>query len=166
MSELKPNKLTVTFLEGVSPEDPIIPRAYTLTHSDRTGDLYLSIGMIYNKPQVSGWYTRLMRDEVIAEWQFENEPSFHVHCHVSGGLVVGSAGWRDSIFRQHMRMVLQAFRYGDDLLFQVHPDLDRAKIWVHFHSNHDNYNQVEEWGQFSEFRLDRSQVYANQDETK
>ncbi|MBK5108132.1 MAG: staygreen family protein [Anaerolineales bacterium] len=153
MSELNPNKLSITFMDGVSAKDPIIPRAYTLTHSDTSGDLYLSIGQVYNNPQIFGWYTRLMRDEVLAEWQFDNQPSFHVHCHVSGSIVLGSASWRYAIFCQHMRMVLEAFRFGDNDLFEVHPNLDRAKIWVHFHSKNERYNKIEEWGQFKEFRL-------------
>lgn len=40
-----------------------MPRAYTLTHSDRTGDLFLSIGPKHDEAQVAGLYTRLMRDE-------------------------------------------------------------------------------------------------------
>ena len=152
MSTFNPSKLTVTILDGISAKDPIVPRAYTLTHSDTTGDLFLSIGMVYNMTQVSGWYTRLMRDEVLAEWHFDNEPSFHVHCHVSGGILIGSAGWRYSIFRQHMQMVLEAFRYGDRKLFEAHQDLERAEIWVHFHSNNNRFNKVENWGQFKKYR--------------
>ena len=52
-------------------------------------------------------------------------------------------------------MVLEAFRYGDQGLFKVHPDLDRAVILVHFHSNKEEYNQIEEWGQFCDFRIDQ-----------
>ena len=153
MSALNPNKLHVNYLDGVSKEDPVVPRAYTLTHSDRTGDLFLTVGAVHNYPQISGWYTRLMRDEVLAEWQFENEPAFHVHCHVSGGLLLGSPGWRLSIFRQHMPMVLQAFRYGDHGLFDTHPDLDQANIWVHFHAMQDRYNRTENWGKFSDYHI-------------
>ena len=158
MSELVPNKLSVTFMEGILAGDRIFPRAYTLTHSDTTGDLYLSIGQVYNKPQISGWYTRVMRDEVLAEWQFDNEPSFHVHCHVSGGIVLGSASWRYAIFCQHMRMVLEAFRYGDNGLFEVDPDLDNAKIYVHFHSKNKRYNKIEDWGQLKDFRFEMKEL--------
>ncbi|HUV26023.1 MAG TPA: staygreen family protein [Anaerolineales bacterium] len=164
MSELDPNKLTVTYLEDISSGDPIIPRAYTLTHSDTTGDLFLTIGTVHNKSQISGWYTRLMRDEVLAEWQFVNEPSFHVHCHVSGGIVLGTAKWRYSIFRQHMPMVLEAFRYGDRKLFEAHPDLDRSTIYVHFHSDKNQYNHIEEWGQFSKFRIEINQYEHDAEE--
>ncbi len=68
MKNLKPSKLTVQFLPGAQPDGPILPRRYTLTHSDSTGELLLSIGLEFNRPQISGWYTRLMRDEVLAEW--------------------------------------------------------------------------------------------------
>ena len=33
----------------------------------------------------TGWYVRLLRDEVLAEWQLDGpSPTLHVHCHVSG----------------------------------------------------------------------------------
>lgn len=163
MSALNPNKLHVNYLDGVSKEDPVIPRAYTLTHSDRTGDLYLSVGAVHNYPQISGWYTRLMRDEVLAEWQFEHEPAFHIHCHVSGGFLFGSPGWRSSIFRQHMPMVLQAFRYGDQSLFNAHPDLDQANIWVHFHAKQDRYNRTENWGKFSDYHVGLKKILSKED---
>ena len=102
--------LHVTFASGATANGPLTPRRYTLTHSDATGDLFLTIGTEYDRVQIAGWYTRLMRDEVLAEWQAGEPPVLHVHCHVSGGLVFGTAGWRASIFRQHMPMVLQAFR--------------------------------------------------------
>ncbi len=161
MSQLKPEKLHVTFLENISSKDPIVPRAYTLTHSDRTGDLYLTIGEVYNYPQISGRYTRLMRDEVLAEWQFQNEPSFHVHCHVSGGFLFGSAGWRYAIFRQHLPLVLEAFRFGDQELFDSHPELDNAEIWVHFHSAQDRFDRNENWGAFRDYRINGINVHPD-----
>ena len=69
MSRLLPGKLHVSFQQNVRPEGPATPRRYTLTHSDSTGDLFLTIGAAYQEEQIAGWYTRLMRDEVLAEWQ-------------------------------------------------------------------------------------------------
>jgi hypothetical protein len=45
-------------------------RRYTLTHNDVTGALTLSIGADYNQRQVQGFYTRILRDEITAEWYF------------------------------------------------------------------------------------------------
>ncbi len=46
-----------------------LPRRYTLTHNDVTGALALSIGSEYNSAQLEGWYVRMIRDEVLAEWR-------------------------------------------------------------------------------------------------
>jgi hypothetical protein len=147
MGRLKPEKLHVQFAPDTAPEGPVAPRRYTLTHSDATGDLFLTIGSDYDRQQVSGWYTRLMRDEVLAEWRDEEDgPALHVYCHVSGGLVLGPAGWRDAIFRRELPLVLEAFRFGDRHLFEVWPELDWAPIWVHFHAAQPRYNRVESWG--------------------
>ena len=154
MSNLDPRKLHVKYLKGVTPEKPILPRTYTLTHSDTTGDFFLTIAPRYNVRQISGWYTRLMRDEVLAEWKTSlTLPSLHVHCHVSGGLVLGTANWRESIFRQHMQMVLEAFRYDDRRLFATYPKLDRARIRVHFHRARHPRDRVEDWGSLEKYKI-------------
>jgi hypothetical protein len=73
---------------------------HTPTHSNTSGDLFLTIGPGYDHRQISGWYPRFMRDEVLAEWrQDEEESALHLFCHVSGGLVLGLAHWRYLIFR-------------------------------------------------------------------
>ncbi len=154
MSRLRPHKLHVEFLDGTTRQGPVTPRCYTLTHSDLSGDLFLSIGPAYNQPQISGWHTRLMRDEVLAEWRQEPAgPSLHLHCHVSGGLVLGPAGWRDAIFRKELPLVLEALRFGDRALFDAHPELDQAPIQVHFHARQSRYDRVEPWGTPSDYRL-------------
>ena len=135
MSRLTPSQLHVRFAPGAATDGPVIPRRYTLTHSDATGELYLTVGTGYDREQISGIYTRLMRDEVLAEWNVDEEPSLHVYCHVSGGLAFGPAGWRYGIFRHELPLVLEAFRYGDRELYAAHPDLDAAPILVHFRSH-------------------------------
>ena len=147
MSELRPEKLHVTFHEATSAQELTLPRRYTLTHSDVTGDLFLTIGADYDRKQISGFYTRLMRDEVLAELTDDEQGlSLHVYCHVSGGFVFGSAGWRNNILHHHMRMVIEALHYGDRELFASNPELKQVKVWVHFASNRTRYNQVEDWG--------------------
>ena len=102
MSSMNPEKLHVKFTNiEAQPHELVLPRRYTLTHSDTTGDLFLTISPEYDTDQISGWYTRLMRDEVLGEWLFkENAPALHIYLHVSGGLVFGPPGWRYGIFRQ------------------------------------------------------------------
>jgi len=153
LSELHPDRLSVRFRAKASGDRPELPRRYTLTHSDRTGDLFLSIGPDYDIGQISGIYTRLMRDEVLAELvNDQGKTSLHVYVHVSGGFVFGLPAWRNDILHYHMPMVLAALRYGDRELFAAHPELDETEIFVHFSSSHNRYNKVEDWHQIKKYR--------------
>ena len=161
MSDLNPGKLHVKFIGEADPEGPTAPRKYTLTHSDTTGDLFLCVGANYDQAAISGFYTRIMRDEVLAELvEGANGSELHVFCHVSGGLVLGSAGWRYTIFQRHMRQVLQALRYGDEIFYQRHPHLDEARVIVHFRSKNQRYNLQENWGYLSDYVLHERLKYA------
>ena len=154
MNRLRTEKLHTRLGAGVDPSQPISPRCYTLTHSDGTGDLYLTIGAEYDEAQISGWYTRLMRDEVLAEWREEEDgPSLHVYCHVSGGLAFGTASWRYAIFRHELPLVLEAFRFGDRGLFETYPELDEAPIRIHFRSHRRRYRRTERWGTPADYLL-------------
>jgi hypothetical protein len=153
MERLKPDKLNVTYLAGITPDSLTLPRRYTLTHSDITGRLFLSIGNEYDTKQISGLYTRLMRDEVLAEFAEEEDSLvFRVHCHVSGGFVLGTAKWRYNIFRHELPLVLEAVRYGDRALFEQNPKLDNIPVLINFKSTDIRFNKVENWGVMGDHR--------------
>lgn len=125
----------------------LLPRKYTLTHSDVTGELLLSIGPSFNHEQLTDWYTRLMRDEIVAEWRGSEQVSLHVHCHVSGGhVLLAPAALRNSIFEREMPLVLEAIRHGDKDLLAEYPELHASTVWVHFHSSDPAYNRADCWG--------------------
>jgi len=146
MSEFKPEKLHVTLDPTLDPH-ALTPRRDTLTHSDQTGDLFLTVAPAYDRGQISGWYTRLMRDEVLGEWlDAEGRPELHIHLHVSGGLIFGTAGMRDRIFPHHLPLALRVLVYGDrDLIAAQERPLD-APLIVHFHARQDKWDRVEDWG--------------------
>ena len=153
MPRFNPAKLHVTFKDDLKPDAPLMPRRYTLTHSDFTGDLYLTIAAEFDLEALNNWQTRLMRDEVLGEWCDEG-PSLQLNCHVSGkGLNFGAASWRYGIFKYHMPMVLQILRYGDRLLYVAHPKLDKSPILIHFKSHRKKYNRVERWGVPADHRI-------------
>jgi hypothetical protein len=148
MTGLDPKKLHVQFKGTIDPQTFSIPRRYTLTHSDTTGDLFLTISYEYDKDQISGFYTRLMRDEVLAEWVIgsQDRKELHLYLHVSGGFCFGWAGLRDRIFRHHLPLVLKALKMGDKNLFENAQDLEDSPIIVHFQSNKQKYCKDEECG--------------------
>jgi hypothetical protein len=152
MQRLDAKKPYVTFLPGATPEQLILPRRYTLTHSDITGNLYLSIGRGYDKKKITKLYARLMRDEVLAELvNNKGNLEFRTHCHVSGGFIVGTARWRYNIFRSELPLALEAIRYGDRTLYEKNPELDHIPVFVYFHSRKKSYNIVERWGTLVDF---------------
>ena len=153
MSRFDPEKLSVRFVEPCHPKGPVVPRRYTLTHSDLTGSLYLTIGPDFDRYRISGPYTRLMRDEVLGEWALEgSDATLHVRVHVSGGLVIGTAGQRYRIFKMEMPLALSAIRHGDKILYEEHPMLESSKILVHFSSSKGRYDKTEDYGTPSSFR--------------
>ena len=153
MGRLKPEKLHVTFLSYTEGDKLILPQRYTLTHSDFTGELFLSIGPDYDRRQISKLYTKLMRDEVLAELvSKEDSMQFNVYCHVSGGFVIGGVKWRYDIFRSELPLALEAIRYGDRTIFQQNPDLDQILVQIHFHSSNPRFNKVEAWGIITDYR--------------
>jgi hypothetical protein len=154
MARLRPEKLHVTFGDQTTALGPVTPRRYTLTHSDLTGDLFLTVGREYDHKQISGWYTKLMRDEVLAEWLEEDRgPTLHVYCHVSGGVALGPSRFRSEIFQRELPLVLEAIRHGDRGLFEGQAHLDCAHIMVHFHAREARYKRVEEWGTPADYAL-------------
>ena len=148
MTRLRPEKLHVDIQMN---ESQLLPRRYTLTHSDRTGELYLTVADEYDEVQISGWYTRIMRDEVLAEWlTMGDSPSLHVYLHVSGGLILGGVGMREAIFRREMPLVIEAIRKGDSKFFEENPEYDNASIYLHFQKSGKDY-KLELFGVISDF---------------
>lgn len=93
-----------------------------------------------------------MRDEVLAELAGAgNEYVLDVYCHVSGGLVLGTARFRYKIFHSELPLVIEAIRYGDKDLYDNNSFLDKAGIKIHFQSKSKEYNKVENWGSVSDY---------------
>lgn len=142
-----PDKLYVEYSGIAAPEYPVIPRRYTLTHSDISGELYLVIGTTYAYERISP-----NRDEVLAEWQsIGNQYILAVYLYVDGRGEVNTS-IRNAVFRRELPLALQAIRYGDREFFSTHPSLDFAPIIVHFISRFPEYNKVENWGTPSKYR--------------
>ena len=145
MSRLNPDKLTVEFRNGVTPVNPIIPRCYTLTHSDITADLFLTIGANYAYDQINR-----SRDEVLGKWMKEDSRyRYYVYLQVDG--LDGRQEIRNYVFRKELPLALEAIHYGDRAFFSEHPGLNLVPILVFFLSKDPRYRKVEDWGRFSDY---------------
>lgn len=152
MSRLNPKKLSVEFRKGVTTTEPIIPRRYTLTHSDITAELFLTIGLKYAYDK-----TNAMRDEVLGEWIKKKEGySFYVYLYVDGQFGTMVTAIRNYVFRRELPLALEAIRYGDRKFFDAHPELNSSPIIVHFMSVNPQFNKIENWGTFSDYDINKS----------
>lgn len=130
---------------------PIIPRRYTLTHSDETGDLFLTIGNEYAWDKVN----TQMRDEVLGEWIMNRKCLFfYVYLYVDQGEHNENvSAKRNEIFKRELPLALSAIRYGDRFLFNQYPNLDTAHIIVSFISTHPQLARQENWGTYSSLSM-------------
>ncbi|GEN53823.1 staygreen family protein [Halobacillus faecis] len=142
MKRLDPDKLFVEFRPCVTKTEPLLGRRYTLTHSDATAELFLTVGLAYAYDKVT-----TMRDEVLAEWRINHgSPYLFVYVFVDGQYGSNQSTIRDTIFRRELPLALEAIMYGDQCLFKACPELDLAPIFIRFDSTIPRYNRYEYWG--------------------
>ena len=142
MAYFNPDKLSIK--RFYSNDLEILSRKYTLTHSDFTGELYLTIGKEYDYDKIKKLYVRFMRDEVLAEWKKSNEIyELHIYVHISGGLVFGGARFRNAIIRSHLPLVFKIIKYSEKVLIASNSFLQDASIIVHFQSKRKKYDKIE-----------------------
>lgn len=126
-------------------------------------------GREYNRRQLDGWYTRMLRDEILAEWQETApprggacgeaaaeaaprppRPSLHVFCHVSGEeLWPAPPQLRSFIFQREMALVLDTIAHaegGSGGLLAALPQLAASPVYVHLRSDIPALDRVVEWG--------------------
>jgi len=152
------SKLHVAFSAGCAPDAPLTPRRYTLTHSDATGDLFLTIGAEYDRAALGSLQVRLERDEVLGEWVSDAEgPRLVLTMKAQGGLpLFGTGAMRCNVFRHYRPMVLAALRHGDRLFTQAHPELAEAPVIARFDWR-DGRDDTEAWGRWGAPQGDEGQ---------
>ncbi|MHC0039729.1 staygreen family protein [Pseudoneobacillus sp. C159] len=148
MANFIPEKLFVEYRDGVTTTEPLIPRCYTLTHSDITGELFLTIGNKYAWDKINP-----MRDEVSGVWKKHGNSLYYcVYVYIDQGEYSQNASAkRDEIFRRELPLALTAIRYGDRMLFDTNPNLDHTPIIMNFMSSYPQFSRQEIWGTFKNF---------------
>lgn len=108
-------------------------RKYTVTHSDTTGDLFVTIGSSFARDLYSD-----MRDEVLFQWvDLDGVPVLVGKVLVSGEGIEDSKGVRRQIFMREFDKAVVAVRQGDQGLFQTYPELNQAPVLVYFQEDGD-----------------------------
>lgn len=148
MTKFQPNKLNVSYKDEIGTKNFLLPRKYTLTHSDESGELFLSIGKNYDLDKIN--YN--VRDEVLGSWEKDDKEYLLITLEIDNGEEIGNTVNRDRIFRQELTLALIAIIYGDNLLFENNKELYESPIRVKFNSKFSEYDTLEEWGQIKDYK--------------
>lgn len=142
MRELNPQKVFVQYRDIMKPNEPVMDRKYTVTHSDTTAELFVFVAENYAEDQI----TR-MRDEVRVAWE-QNKWGLVLigSVIVDGKGVIGNAYIRNNIFYNEMPTALQALRQADRFLFDKEPNLDNTPVFIHFISGNPAYDKTYNFG--------------------
>ena len=152
MNQLNPKLVHLNLMPGLAPVSVTSPRRYTIACHPSSGKVHLSIGPEYNRHMLDKWSNQLWQLVLVANWHYGEEGwALHVHCHVSGGFILGTASWRDRHLRRCLPLALEAIRAADNQLFQALPQLDTAPVLVQFHAKQNRFNRLERWGRFSDY---------------
>lgn len=148
MSIFDKTNLSVYLRPGITACQPIIPRRYTLTHSDQTGQLFLSVALQYATDEITP-----IRDEVLAEWRCLGPRNFQLHAYVCVDNHCGKkeAAVRNKHFIRRLPLALGAILCGDRYFFYNRPDLHMAPAWIHFQSCYPEFCRDEYWGIMAEY---------------
>ncbi|MDZ5472723.1 staygreen family protein [Bacillus sp. 31A1R] len=144
MSKFNPSKLSATYLPPATQFKPVDERKYTLTHSDETGDLFLTIGYCYD----TGAINPKIRDEVLAEWVPQmGQYVLKGKVYISGGEFDEQfSKIRYMIFKKELNLALTAIVYGDKLFYSNYPWLLDSPIYIQFESIFPQYHQLVYFG--------------------
>ena len=156
-----PRRLSVEFRTGITDEKPVEGRKYTLTHSDETGELFLTVALTYAYDKVNS----IKRDEVFGEWKrVDKRFIFKIYVYVDGNGGKTDAARRDKIFRKELPLALSAIKYGDRKFLEYNKELLDSQIIVRFISAYDEFNKVENYGTFKNYniRANESELEGNE----
>ncbi|WP_449623008.1 staygreen family protein [Robertmurraya sp. Marseille-Q9965] len=144
MSKFIPSNLSVKFLPPATPYKPVDERKYTMTHSDETGELFLTIGYCYDESAINANF----RDEVLAEWiPRMGQYILSGKVYVCGGEYDEQyAKIRFMIFQKELSLALTSIVYGDRGFYQYYPWLLDSPIYIQFESRYPLYNQLLYYG--------------------
>lgn len=140
--KFNPDKLETTFVDPITPYTPIKGRKYTLTHSDETGMMFLTIANEYNYSAIN----KDLRDELLGTWKtYDGSYGLFLYAYV-GDSDYFSSLIKYGAFKYHMILALQAIIYGDKELLKEYPQLTNSPICIKFDSSMPIFDNYEFYG--------------------
>ncbi len=148
MKKINTDKVFTEMRDGVTATYPVSGRKYTMTHSDETADLFVTIGIGFAEDKVER-----IRDEVRLQFIIiDRMPILYGEVVIDGMGVPGNPPVREAIFKNEMPTALQAIRYADRELFTKYPKLDQTPVYIQFLSANPDHNKLYDYGTIGEYQ--------------
>lgn len=142
------NQVFVEYRDDVTPTSPLEERTYTMTHSDTTGDLYVTIGLNYAKDKVNE-----IQDQVYLSWVPLKDSYFlYGEVVVDDPMGQGNTSKRNDIFKREMPLALKAIYTADLPLFEDSPALKETPVLIKFQSSSPEYNKLYNYGKIGDYQ--------------
>ena len=141
--------VSIKYKDGIGIYSGVDKRKYTLTHSDETGELFLTIGKSYDYENIK----YKLRDEVLGSWEKEKDYYLLINLELDIDNDINRIIKRNKIFRKYLKLALNSIVYGDKLFFECNKELYEADIVVNFNSKFNEYNLVENVGKIKDYKL-------------
>ncbi|WP_054738880.1 staygreen family protein [Cellulosilyticum ruminicola] len=140
-------QIFVEYRDKVTKTTPTQNRTYTMTHSDETGDLFVTIGLIYAddmtyeiQDQVYLRFTPLADKWILLGEVLIDSEDFE-----------GNKQVRYDIFKRKMPLALQAIYTADKAFFDAYPELKDAPILIRFKSTDSKYDKLYDYGSIGNY---------------
>lgn len=128
-----------------------LPRKYTSTHSDETGEIFLAVDKKYYKPYLENEESQKVESQVIGKW-VKKKNKYKILLKV----VVSSeknpnAKLRYDIYQRELPHVLKTIALAESCTMKHDDNIKKAKIYVKFDSIDPKYQKVQYWGRLSKW---------------
>ena len=134
----KNREVYVEYRNYVTTTSPLEGRTYTMTHSDDTGDLFVTIGLTYAVDK-----TNELQDQVYLTWMPMDDKYFlYGEVMIDGENISGDPKIRNDIFRREMPLALRAIYVADQPLYTAYPELNNTPVLINFKSADPRYNKL------------------------
>lgn len=150
MRELNSDRVHTEYRDGVSETFPLVGRKYTITHSDETAEVFVTIGKEFASDKFGA-----LRDEVILMLtQREGKIQMYGTVIVNSEEIPNGAKYRNDIFLRELPGALEALRFADRDFYNQYEMLDELPIYIWFQSTFDEFNKVYDYGKMKDYKQD------------
>lgn len=151
MDNFDTTKINIELRNKVDIAAPVLGRSYTVTHSDDTGDIFVTIGTDFAVDRFGP-----LNDQVLLRME-----CFNGQFQLNGLVCLDLPGskfsikQRSDIFSEKMYLALMSIRYADSYFYEKCCSRDTIPVYMHFYSKDPRYDRVHYFGEIGDYTINK-----------